>query len=127
MYEQDYMMRLNREIIRTITELTNRKSTRSPFDEKVHDSKETEKIVLDLLYGQVDLGQINEAENELYSQIYNNDSRALEKALLFYSYLNDKNDEFLLVNNYSREEIQEGLRDIASRYGLDNVIDIMLE
>lgn len=42
-------------------------------------------------------------------------------ALLFYSYLNDKSDEFLEAHNYGRDEIKAGLKDITVRYGVDGL------
>ena len=44
----------------------------------------------------------NEAENRLYDLISDMDMGSLEIALLFYSYLNDKADEFLEENNFCR-------------------------
>lgn len=48
----------------------------------------------------------------------------LEVALLFYSYLNDKEDEFLQKNNFSRDEIKSGIKELVSRYGLTGMADI---
>ena len=53
--------------------------------------------------------------------------RSLAVALLFYSYLNDKEDGFLEANGYSREEIGAGLRALISRYGLNGIADAFLE
>ena len=39
-------------------------------------------------------------------------------AIDFYQRLNNLNNEFLQANNFSREEIEEGLRDIAKRSGI---------
>lgn len=52
---------------------------------------------------------------------------ALETALLFYSYLNDKTDEFLEEHNFSRDEIISGLKDVVGRYGLNGMADVFLE
>ena len=52
---------------------------------------------------------------------------ALETALLFYSYLNDKTDEFLEENHFGRNEIISGLKDVVSRYGLNGMADVFLE
>lgn len=38
-------------------------------------------------------------------------------ALLFYSYLNDKTDEFLEANDFSREEIILGIENVTDRFG----------
>lgn len=47
-------------------------------------------------------------------------------ALLFYSYLNDKENDFLEKHNYSREEIKTGLRTVISQYGLDSLGEMFL-
>lgn len=46
------------------------------------------------LIDMVDAGEINEAENRLYDLISATDMNSLEVAILFYSYLNDKTDDF---------------------------------
>ena len=47
------------------------------------------------LIDMVDAEEINEAENRLYDLISATDMNSLEVAILFYSYLNDKTDDFL--------------------------------
>ena len=49
----------------------------------------------------VDAGEINEAENRLYDLISATDMNSLEVAILFYSYLNDKTDDFLEANDFT--------------------------
>jgi hypothetical protein len=75
----------------------------------------------------VDDGKVNEAENEIYEMTENLDQNYLEVALLFYSYLNDKSDEFLEDNNFSRDEVKEGLETIVSRYGLNSIASMFLQ
>lgn len=124
MFKQDYVMRLVKEMVRTILKILFHIDTDSPIDEllKTSEEKETLNELLDL----VDKGNINEAENWLYDLISEGNQSGLEFALLFYSYLNDKPDEFLEQNNYSREEIKLGLKDISSRYGLDTITEKFL-
>ena len=50
----------------------------------------------------------------------------LEVALLFYSYLNDKDDEFLQKHGFCRDEIKLGVKELASRYGLRGMAEIFL-
>ena len=47
-------------------------------------------------------------------------------ALLFYSYLNEKDDGFLQEHNFSREEIKSGLEQLISRYGLSGMAEVFL-
>jgi hypothetical protein len=75
----------------------------------------------------VDDGKVNEAENEIFEMTENLDPNYLEVALLFYSYLNDKSDKFLEDNNFSRDEVKEGLETIVSRYGLKSIASMFLQ
>ncbi len=117
MYEQDYIMRSITNLIRFLTkifygediavyELTeNEEYTRS---DSLH------KSLLDLLSS----GKINEAENQLFEKFNFKDTRHIMVAIDFYQRLNNLDNEFLQANNFSREEIEEGLRDIAKRSGI---------
>lgn len=124
MYEQDYIMRMNRDVIRTLVKLVFNRDTELPIDITSSDLKSEEKRILQTLYSQVDFGNINDVEKELYQRISKKEDRALEKALLFYSYLNEQSDDFLLANNYSREKIRSGLKFISSQLGMSDIIDL---
>lgn len=124
MYEQDYIMRINREIIRTMVKLIFNKDMANPVYES--DLLESEKKHLqESLTGQTDLGRINDLEKEILELVYNNEPFALEKALLFYSYLNEQTDEFLLSNNFSHEKIESALKNLASQYGIVDLVHLM--
>ncbi len=73
---------------------------------------------MESLLDMVDNGNINEAENYLYDLVSDRDIDSLKIALLFYSYLNDKSDEFLQINGFSREEIKLGIQNSADKFGL---------
>lgn len=66
-------------------------------------------------------GKINEAENELYEGMVEDDVDYLELALTFYLYLNDMDGDFLDDNGYSREEVLEGMKDLASDWGVSGI------
>ncbi|MDE5588344.1 MAG: hypothetical protein K2J60_04270 [Acetatifactor sp.] len=124
MFEQDYIMRLINEIVRAILKLLFGIDTASPTDELLMESEEKE--TLDNLYDLVDAGKINEAEDMVYDLTETGEMAKLEIALLFYAYLNDKDDDFLEANDFSREEIKNGLTDIVSRYGLNGIVGTFL-
>jgi hypothetical protein len=124
-FEQDYVMRFIKEMVRTILKLLFNIDTDSPTSELLEASEE--KATLETLLGMVDEGKVNEAENEIYDMTENLDQNYLKVALLFYSYLNDKSDEFLEENNFSRDEVKEGLETIVSRYGLDSIASVFLQ
>ena len=125
MYEQDYIIRLIREMIRAVLKLIFRIDAESLTEEMLEDSEV--KAALDGLLDMVDEGKINEAENVVYEITEDGGYKNLETALLFYSYLNEKPDEFLEENNFSRDEVKEGLREIISRYGLGSMADTFLK
>ena len=125
MFEQDYVMRLIKEMVRAILKLLFNIDTDSPSAELLEDAKEQQ--TLDELLDMVDNGFINEAENKIYEITEEGKKTDLEMALLFYSYLNDKSDEFLEAHNYSRDEIKAGLKDIAVRYGVDGFAEMFLQ
>ena len=124
MFEQDYIMRLINEIVRAILKLLFGIDTASPTDELLKESEEKE--TLEKLYDLVDAGKISEAENMIYDLTETGEMVNLEIALLFYAYLNDKDDDFLEANDFSREEVKNGLTDIASRYGLNGIVETFL-
>ena len=122
MFKQDYVMQLIKEMVRAILKLLFNIDTESPTAELL-DSKE-EKEILENLLDMVDAGKINEAENGLYDSV--TDINSLKVALLFYSYLNDKTDDFLEANNFSRDEIKLGLENVAESFGVDNIVKMFL-
>lgn len=123
MFEQDYVMRLINEMVRAILKLLFNIETDSPTAELLENKEEKE--LLKNLLDMVDDGNVNEAENRLYDLI-NDNSSGLEIALLFYSYLNDKTDEFLVANDFSREEIKLGINRVMNKYDLGSIARIFL-
>ena len=99
MYEQDYIMRMNRDVIRTIAKLIWGRDVEGPMDINADELKSEDKKLL-ILNEQVDVEKIIELEEKIQEQIVNNKERALEQALLFYSYLNKQSDDFLAANDF---------------------------
>lgn len=124
MFEQDYVMRLIKEMVRAILKLLFNINTESPTVELLENKEEKE--TLENLLDLVDAGKINEAENRLYDLISAADMGSLEIALLFYSYLNDKTDEYLEENDFCREEIKLGMENVVDLFGLSSIAEIML-
>jgi len=117
MFEQDYVMRMIKELIRIIAIVFFHK------DYVVYElPKEGEFSKTDYLYKEllslIEQGKINEAENLLFEELDINNKQYLELALDFYERLNNLDDEFLEKNDFSREEIEEGLRSIAKEFGI---------
>ncbi|WP_418463722.1 DUF6483 family protein [Frisingicoccus sp.] len=124
-FEQDYVMRLIKEMVRVILKLLFNIDTESPTVDLLENKEEKE--TLEKLLDMVDTGKINEAKNRLYDLTGDTDVNSLEVALLFYSYLNDKTDDFLETNDFSRDEIKSGLENVLDRLGLSSIAKMFLE
>lgn len=125
MLEQDHIIKLIKEMVRAILKLLFHINTESPSTELLEESEQKE--TLNELLDMIDEGKINEAENLIYEITEETDRSNLEIALLFYSYLNDKTDDFLENNDFSRDEIKQGLTDIVSKYGLSSIAEMFLQ
>lgn len=123
MFEQDYIMRQLKEMIRAIFKMLFGIDEKSITVELLESQEDNE--LLESLFEMSDDGNINESENRLYDSMDNNIS-SLKTALLFYFYLNDKTDEFLDANNFSREEIKSGINQLMDRYGLSELARLIL-
>lgn len=124
MFEQDYIIRLIKEMIRAILKLLFHMDTDNPNKDLLEEKESRD--MLEKLLDMVDNGDINEAENQIYDMTSDNNMVNLEVALLFYSYLNEKEDDFLQKNDFSRDEIKSGLKELISRYGLTGMAEIFL-
>ena len=122
MFKQDYIMRVISEAIRTVLKLVFHIDSDTP-EEQMLQTREGRDSYDDLLR-MIDRGEINEAENQLYEMTDGQNKEALKIALLFYSHLNDKDDDFLEAHDYSREEIQMGVRSVSKKYGVDSILDV---
>ncbi len=76
MLEEDYIMRLIKEMIRAIIKVLFNVDTESPTEELL-DSEE-DRQTLKLQTDMVDDGQINEAENKIYDMSESGDKKCLE-------------------------------------------------
>lgn len=123
MFEQDYIMRLVHEIARVLAKILFNINSETVSEELKSRMEETD--VLDQLLDMIDNGQINEAENKLYDMLDVGAPNCIETAILFYSYLNEKSDEFLKENDYNRGEVKEGIEDVAERVGLSGLISTL--
>lgn len=125
MYEQDYIIRINNEVIRTMVKLLLNKDIGTPVDISDGAIKGENKKMLEAANGQSGIDNIKKLEEEILTLVDANKEGALEKALVFYRYLNELTEDTLLSQNYSHEKIKKGLKMIAERYGILNVIDLI--
>ena len=70
----------------------------------------------------IDSGEINEAENILLDSIDYIDRNEVMAAALFYQYLSEKDSEFLINNNYTKEEVLSGFKQLLVQSGYNNLL-----
>lgn len=120
MFRDDYLIRQIEVIVKYIAEtvLGKKDKNYNITTEKNFENDSTGNDII-YLYELVDSGEINLAENILFEKIENNHSYdLLETGLDFYIYLNNKSNKFLEENNFSKQEIIDGLEDLQKIFGL---------
>lgn len=123
MFEQDYIMRLIHQVIRTLLKLLFNIDTEKEEELflTINETKEKFYELLDL----VDKGQINEAENKLLEELNPKEIQYYKKALMFYAYLNEMDNDFLMEHNYSKREITEGIQYVSEIYGYGSMVNAL--
>ena len=121
MLQDDYILRQIREMVRAVMKMLFQVSASELTPEVIEDT--VARQILTNLNDLVDNGRIDDAENQLYEMTCEGDRQNLEIGLLFYYYLNSKDDEFLEANNFSREEIMTGIQNLADRYNLSGIAE----
>ena len=122
--EKDYIMRMIKEMVRVLFSLAFGKeyvSVELEKENKYEVSGKNLKIFLNM----IDLGQINEAENILLDSIdYTNKNEVMAVAL-FYQYLSEKNNQFLENNNYTKEEVLSGFKQLLMKSGYSDLLYLL--
>ena len=123
-FEKDYIMRIVKEMVRTLLKLLFDIDTTRPMEEVIREAQEEE--TLHRLLEMIDSGLVNEAENELYEITLDGDRIHLKTALIFYYHLAEKDEDFLLSHGYTQEEIKEGVEDLIERYGVKDIAELFI-
>ena len=119
--EKDYIMRMIKEMVRILFSLIYGKkyvSVELEKENKYEVSGKNLKSFLDM----IDSGQINEAENILLDNIDYANNDEVMAAALFYQYLSEKDSEFLINNNYTKEEVLSGFKQLLVQSGYNNLL-----
>ena len=124
MVEQDYIVRLIKELIRALLKVIFHTDLDMPSVEMLKDAQR--RCALEELLNLMDNGEINEAENRLSELLEDGGGEELALALLFYSHLNEKSNDFLEAHDFSREEIKAGLEDALQSQGLSEMAEAFL-
>ena len=122
--EKDYIMRMIKEMVRILFSLIYGKkyvSVELEKENKYEVSGKNLKSFLDM----IDSGQINEAENILLDNIDYANNDEVMAAALFYQYLSEKDSEFLINNNYTKEEVLSGFKQLLVQSGYNNLYYII--
>ena len=122
--EKDYIMRMIKEMVRVLFSLAFGKKYVSVELEKENKYEVSEKN-LKIFLNMIDLGQINEAENILLDSIdYTNKNEVMAVAL-FYQYLSEKDNQFLENNNYTKEEVLSGFKQLLMKSGYSDLLYLL--
>ena len=119
--EKDYIMRMIKEMVRVLFSLMFGKKYVSVELEKENKYEVSGKNLKDFL-DMIDSGEINEAENILLDSIDYTDRNEVMAAALFYQYLSEKYSEFLKNNNYTKEEVMSGFKQLLMQSGYTDLL-----
>lgn len=119
MFEQDYIMRQIQQIIKILMKIIFKIDTPSPEAFLIKEIGKREQA--DDMLRNIDSGNIAEAEQMLFTTIKNRTLDDLLVALVFYSHLNEKDDDFFETNNYSRSYVENSIKRLLSEYGLEHL------
>ena len=123
MITEDYILRMIRDMVRMISHLAGVPTDPLTAPQLLITSPAGKlPPLLEQLCQLADRGEINEAENRLFEELDFADKSQLSTALAFYQHINSFSEEHLTAADYSREEIAEGLKDCAERFGLDSAL-----
>ncbi len=122
MFQNDYLMRQIEMMVQFIARTILKKDS-AVFkilpDDYENITSENGELYLNLME-KLNKGKINEAENMIFEAINENPNNSLlEIALDFYSQLAQMPEEYLEENNFSRDEVRQGLEDIMRIYNID--------
>ena len=122
--EKDYIMRMIKEMVRVLFSLAFGKKYVSVELEAENKYEVSGKNLRDFL-DMIDLGQINEAENILLDGIDYTNKEEVVSAALFYQHLSEKDNKFLERNNYTKEEVLSGFRQLLAQSGYDELLYLL--
>ena len=124
--EKDYMMRMIREISRVLFSIIFGKRY-TQVELEIRNKYETAGTPQNALKDLIDRGQIDQAENMLLEDIDYSNKEDVAAAVAFYQYLGEKPDSFLEQHDFSKEEVMEGLDNLAENAGYKGILEMMID
>lgn len=122
--EKDYIMRMIKQMVRVLFSLMFGKEYQS-VEIELQEKCSVSGMKLNEFFKMIDNGNVNEAENILLDEIDYTNKNEVAFAVLFYQYIGDKGEDFLLENNYSQEEVLDGLKQVVRKSGYESVLNLM--
>jgi len=122
--EKDYIMRMIKEMVQVLFSLVYGKkyvSVELEDENKYEVSGNTLKYFFDM----IDQGDINEAENLLLEDLDYTNKEEVMAAAFFYQYLSQKDDDFLRRNDYTKEEVLFGFKQLLEKSGYKDLIRLI--
>jgi len=117
MFENDYLVRMITDIVRAILRLVLRKDIEKEELLNEAESPVTYQLNQELI-DMADNGDITDAEDRLYDLLNEGDMSTFELAMSFYLHINQYEENFLDENDFSREEIKEGIFNILTKFDI---------
>ncbi len=122
--EKDYIMRIIKEMVRVLFSLMLGKKYVAVEMERDNGYEVSGRKLAELLE-MIDRGEINKAENLLIESLDYSDKNSIAAAAMFYQYLSEKGEEFLIEHDFSKEEVLDGINRLMRQAGYADVIDIV--
>lgn len=122
MFKQDYIMRQIQQLVQALVKILFNIDADSASSALIQDMET--KAAADDLLRKINNGNIHEAENELSDLLENRTMDNLLVGIVFYSYLNEKDDQYLEIHDFSRAEVKSGIKHLLSEYGLETMANI---
>ena len=116
-YEQDYILRLIKQVIRALIGILINKRTTLEYEMPVNNLRTSGDDLLSKLIILADKGCICEAENRIFEALESGSEEAFLMALYFYEHINEYDTDFLEDHHFSRGEIREGVILVAKKMG----------
>lgn len=119
MFEEEYIIRLIKAGVKTAIALfAGKDAVKSDVDIENYNMILSEDELLEFMVKKyINEGRIDEAENILFEAIeYRRTKRNLETALFFYEELSKWDEAKLLRCNFSKLEVEQGLKDVKKLY-----------
>lgn len=120
-FSQDWIVRQIQMIAQFLAKLLFGKDTSEYIIEDEENLNGTD-LLYKALCAKLEKGDICGAEDILFEALENGGKENLEVAIDFYAKLNNMSDAELEKADFSREEVEEGLKNAAAMFGLEDLI-----